>query len=285
MTHDISDFERQLGRELRAAGYRRLQARSPDLQIRRWRPVALTAAVATATLVAVLAFAGLRPPAATAHPFKVVYLEDEIRLDVIDVVEDPRSAEQELQDELGVDVEFVALPAPPELVDQVVSVSSTGTTDVQPVFGDDGRAERFVLPREIDGRLSIHYGRQAQPGEDYDVTITSPVCHELWAQTPQQAAARLAELSDNIRYTTVDSDYRHESDVTPDDIDPGYRLVDIMFLSQDELLVVYAAHLDALGASRPECGWFSDSSGWRRLVRLLAGDGLGSVVRLGIVAV
>lgn len=260
MTQDISDFERQLGRELRAAGYRRLQARSPDLQIRRWRPVALTAAVAAMTLVAVLAFAGLRPPAATAHPFKVVYLEDEIRLDVIDVVEDPRSAEQELQDELGVDVAFVALPAPPELVDQVVSVSSTGTTDVQPVFGDDGRAERFVLPREIDGRLSIHYGRQAQPGEDYDVTITSPVCHELWAQAPRQAAARLSELSDSIRYNTVDSDYKHEPDVTPDDIDPGYRLVDIMFLSQDELLVVYAAHLDALGASRPECGWHSDSS-------------------------
>ena len=261
MTHDISDFEQQLGRELKAAGYRRLQARSSSLQVRRWRPVALTAAVAAATLVAVLALAGLRPSEATAHPFKVVYLEDEIRLEVIDVVEDPHSAEQELQDELGVDVEFVALAAPPELVDQVVSVSGTGTTNVRPVFGDDGRAERFVLPREIDGQLSIHYGRQAQPGEDYDVTITSPVCHELWAQAPRQAAARLAELSDNIRYNTVDSDYKHESDVTPDDFDPGYRLVDIMFLSQDELLVVYAAHLDALGASRPECGWFPDSPG------------------------
>ena len=261
MTHDISDFEQQLGRELRAAGYRRLQARSSDLQDRRWRPVALTAAVAAATLVAVIAFAGLRPPAATAHPFKVVYLEDEIRLDVIDVVEDPRSAEQELQDELDVEVEFVARPAPAELVDQVVFVSSTGTTNVQPVFGDDGRAERFVLPREIDGQLSIHYGRQAQPGEDYDATITSPVCHELWAQTPRQAAARLAQLSDNIRYNTVDTDYRHESDVTPDDVDPSYRLVDIMFLSQDQLLVIYAAHLDALGTSRPQCGWSSDSPG------------------------
>ena len=132
---------------------------------------------------------------------------------------------------------------------------------MQAVFGDDGRAERFVLPREIDGQLSIHYGRHAQPGEDYDVTITSPVCHELWAQTPRQAAARLAELADNIRYNTVDSDYRHEPDVTPDDIDPGHRLVDIMFLSQDELLVVYAAHLDALGANRPQCGWSSDSPG------------------------
>ena len=261
MTHDISDFERQLGQELKAAGYRRLQARSSNLQARQWRPAALTAAVAAATLVAVLAFAGLRPSAATAHPFRVVYLDNEIRLDVIDVVEDPRSAEQELQDELGVEVEFVARPAPPELVDQVVSVSSTGTTDVQPVFGDDGRAERFVLPREIDGQLSIHYGRQAQTGEDYDITITSPVCHELWAQAPRQAAARLAELSDNIRYNTVDSDYRHQTDVTPDDIDPGYRLVDIMFLSRDELLVVYAAHLDALGTSRPQCGWSSDPPG------------------------
>lgn len=259
MTHDISDFERQLGQELRSAGYRRLQARSSNLQDRRWRPAALTAAVAAATLVAVLALAGLRAPAATAHPFKVVYLDNEIRLEVIDVVEDPRPAEQELQDELGVEVEFVAQPAPPELVDQVVAVSSTGTTNVQPVFGDDGRAESFVLPPEIDGQLSIHYGRQAQPGEDYAATITSPVCHELWAQTPRQAAARLAELSDNIRYNTVDPDYRHQTDVTPHDIDPSYRLVDIMFMSQDQLLVVYAAHLDALGASRPQCGWSSDT--------------------------
>ena len=260
MTHDISDFERQLGQELRAAGHRRRQTRRSNLLIRQWKPITLTAAAAAATLVAVLALAGLRPPAATAHPFKVVYLENEIRLDVIDIVEDPRSAEQELRDELGVDVEFVALPAPPELVDQVVSISSTGTTSAQPVFGDDGRAERFVLPREIDGQLSIHYGRQAQSGEDYDVTITSPLCLELWAQAPRQAAARLGELSDDIRYSTVDSDSKHESDVTPDDIDPGYRLVDVMFLSQDELLVVYAAHLDALGANRPECGWYSDSS-------------------------
>ena len=259
MTHDISDFERQLGQELKAAGYRRLQARSSNLQARRWRPAALTAAVAAATLVAVLAFAGLRPQAATAHLFRVVYLDNEIRLDVIDVVEDPRSAEQQLHDELGVAVEFVAQPAPPELVDQVVAVSSTGTTNVQPVFGDDGRAESFVLPREIDGQLSIHYGRQAHPGEDYAVTVTSPLCHELWAQTPQQTAARLAELSDNIRYNTVDPDYRHEPDVTPDDIDPGYRLVDIMYLSQDQLLVVYAAHLDALGANRPQCRWSSDT--------------------------
>lgn len=258
MTYDISDFERQLGRELTAAGHRRLQARRSDFRIRRWRPVALTAAVAAATLVTMFTIAGLRPPAATAHPFKVVYLEHEIRLDVVDVVKDPRTDEQNLRDELGVDVEFVALAAPGELVDQIVSVSSTGTTNVVPVSGDDGRAETFVLPREIDGQLSIHYGRLAQPGEDYDVTITSPVCLEVWAQNPQQAAPRLAELSDNIRYNTVDSDYRHKSDVTPDDIDPGYRLVDIMFLSEHELLVVYAAHLDAVGTSRPQCGWPSD---------------------------
>ena len=32
MTHDISDFERQLGQELRAAGYRRLQVLKRDLR-------------------------------------------------------------------------------------------------------------------------------------------------------------------------------------------------------------------------------------------------------------
>ena len=32
MTHDLSDFEEQLGRELRAAGYRRIEARDSRTQ-------------------------------------------------------------------------------------------------------------------------------------------------------------------------------------------------------------------------------------------------------------
>lgn len=256
MTQSVSDFEQQLGRELRAAGYRRLQGRRLSLRTRQWRPAALTAAAVAVVLVAaVLASAGLRPRPAAAHPFRIVHLSDEVRLHVVEVVTDPGAAARSLHDELGIDVEFVALPAPPELVGHVVALSSTGTTVADPVYDDAGRAEQFVLPRQVDGRLSVHYGREAHPGENYQVNITAPVCRELWAMTPQQTAASLAGLADEVRYDTIDAGYSYSSDVALDEVDADYRLIEVMFLAQDRLLTVYSAHLDALGADRPECGW------------------------------
>ena len=114
------------------------------------------------------------------------------------------------------------------------------------IFDDAGLSERVVLPRRVDGTLAIHWGREARPGERYHVNITSPACRELWATTLRQAAARLAELADRIRYDTID---------------PDYRLIDIMFLADDEALVVFSAHLDALGTDRPSCGWPTDPAG------------------------
>ena len=255
MTHDLSDFEHQLGRELEAAARRRIQARGS----RRRNRVLLTATAAIAVLaVAALVLSSLRAHPAAAHPFRIVYLDEEIHLEIVDLVEDPHAAERQLQDELGIDVELVALPAPPELVDQVVGAASSGTTAALVIFDDAGRTERIVLPRRVDGTLTIHYGRDARPGEHYHVNITSPACRELWATTPQQAAARLAELADRIRYDTIDPDHRQASDVAPAEIDPHYRLIDIVFLAQDEALVVFSARLDALGTDRPICGWPTD---------------------------
>ena len=35
----------------------------------------------------------------------------------------------------------------------------------------------------------------------------------------------------------------------------------IMFLARDEILVVFSAHLDALGTDRPNCGPSADGAG------------------------
>ncbi len=256
MTYDLSDFERQLGEELTAAARRRIEARDSNPPTRRWRQISMAAAAALVVLTAaVFLFTALRPQPAAAHPFKITHIESETHMEIVDAVKDPRAAERQLRDELGIDVEFVALPAPPELVGQIVSAASTGTATAQVVFDSASRAERIILPRTVDGRLTVRYGREAQPGEHYDANITSPVCRELWARTPRQATARVAELSDSIRYDTIDSDYRYASDVTLAAIDPDYRLIDVVFLADDKILVTYAAHLDALGSERPNCGW------------------------------
>ena len=261
MTHDLSDFEQQLGRELEAAARRRIETRQTSPLAGRTRRVGLAVAAAAAVAVALAVFAFVRPEPAAADLFMVIYLEEETHLEIVGLVKDPSAGERELQNEFGIDVEFVALPAPPELIGQVVGAASSGTTTAQVVFDDAGRAQRVVLPREIDGTLTVQYGRQGEPGERYHVTVTSPLCSELWAQTPEQAEARLTALATRVRYDTFDSEYVYASHVALTDVDAGYRLIDTTYLSQHELLVVYSSHLDALGVERPNCGWSGASSG------------------------
>ena len=256
MTNDLSDFEQKLGQELKAAAYRRIEARNTKASIPLW----LSASLATTAVIAVIALAAfvvadIRPQPASAHPFKIIRLANEIHLEIIDLVGDPRAAEEELKEELGIDIEFVAVPAPPELLNEVRGASSTGTTNTRVIFDDAGNSERIILPREIDGKLIIRYGREAHSGEDYGFHVTSPICRDLWAKTSQQTAALLAELANSVRYDTIDSSYNGRFDVALTDIDPSYVLIDALFLNSDDLLVVFSANLDALGANRPNCGW------------------------------
>lgn len=80
---------------------------------------------------------------------------------------------------------------------------------------------------------------------------------------PPQAQSRLADLADHIRYDTIDFGYNYTSNVAPAAVDPDYRLIDVLFLSGNELLVVYSAHLDALGTERPNCGWSATAAAGR----------------------
>ncbi|MCQ3807747.1 MAG: hypothetical protein OXB92_11385 [Acidimicrobiaceae bacterium] len=255
MSQDLCDFERQLGEELRAAAYRRIEASDTRPVARRWFRVCATGLAA----IVVLALAGfvivdLRPQPVSAHPFKIIRLTNEIHLEIIDLLEDPRAAEEELKEELGIDIAFVAVPTPPELLNEIRSVISSGTTTAAVVFDEAGRSERIILPKEIDGRLVIQYGREALPGERYLYNVTSPICRELWGRTPRESLAHIGTLAPDIRYDTIDPHYNYRSDMVPEDINPDYRLIDALFLAEDELLVVYSAHLDALGANRPNCG-------------------------------
>ena len=256
MTQDLSEFEQQLGQELRAAAYRRIEAEHRKPLHSRWFAVPVTGLAAIVVLaLAVLVIADLRPQPASAHPFRIIRLANEIHLEIIDVVTDPRSAEEELTEELGIDIEFVAVPAPPELLNQVTGTTSTGTTGTSVIFDEAGRSERIILPKEIDGKLVIQYGREAVPGERYLYNITSPICRDLWGLTPSESTALVEALAPKVRYDTIDSDYNDHSDLDPAEINPEYRLIDTLFFADDELLVVYSAHLDALGANRPNCGW------------------------------
>lgn len=247
MTYDLSDFEEELGRELRAAAYRRIEARNSKTLVRRLSPVfGVLAGIVVVALAAVL-IADIRPQPAAAHPFRVIYLDTEIRLEIVDWVKDPRAAEQELAEELGIVISLLAVPVPPELINEVGGAYGEGTTNVQVEFDDAGRSKAIVFPQRIDGKLTIEYGRESQSGERYAYTVASPLCTELWGQTPEESAARLSELDATIRYDMYDFGYNLSSDVSVSDINPEYRLVDATYLADDRLLVVYSANLDVLG--------------------------------------
>ena len=255
MTNDLSDFEQQLGQELRAAAYRQLASHNAKPPFRRVYPILLGFLTVATLVMAAFVITEIQPQPAAAHPFKVIYLEHEIQLEIVDLVKDPRTAESELQEELGIDIEFVAVPAPFELLNEVIGAMTTGTTNPRVVLDEPSNSKKIILPQEIDGKLIIQYGREAQPGERYLYNVTSPMCRELWATKPQASTAHVSQLAETIRYDIIDSNYNYHSEVSPSEIDPDYRLIDMIFLSDDELLVVFAAHLDALGTDRPICGW------------------------------
>ncbi len=256
MTQDLADFEKQLGEELVAAAYRIMEARHERSRTRRLMPI-MAGAVATIVFVmlAVFLVTEIRPTPVTAQPIEVIHLEHEIILEIVDVVDDPRAAEQELQEELGIDVTFEAVPSPPELVNQVTSALNWGSTTVRFELGENGRYERFILPKTIDGAMIVYYGRPALPGERYMNSITSPICRDLWALTPAESAPLLPQYADTIRYDIMDTNYQYYSELSIAEIDPNYRLIETTYMSDNELLVVYSAHLDALGKDRPNCGW------------------------------
>ena len=260
MSNDLTDFEEKLGEELRMAAYRRLENRASKTSIRRsaLRGTLAVAAVFVLIGLAVLVPTVVRPQQAFSSPFEPVILEDEIRLEVVDVIKDPRATEQQLYEELGIVIKFIPEPVPPALVNDVTAGLLYGTTRYEIETDDEGRAKTVILPNEIQGHVTIYYGRAANPGERYTATKTSLICKDFWAQTPQESAQRISKIAETVRYDTMDAAYHYRSGIAFDEIDPNYRLIDISYMSDREVIVVYSAHLDALGPERRNCGWSAE---------------------------
>lgn len=250
---DLENYQHRLGRELVAAAHRQQQ---PVGSARSRVPNSVILAVAaTVIAVALLGLGTLRPQPAAAEVFVITQLEDEVRLDVIDIITDPTEVETQLADELGLEAELMAIPASPDLEGKIVATGSSGDGNViiEVAFDADDAIEQIILPEGFNGDLLIEYGRRAEPDEFYEATTTAPVCGDLWASTPAEAHDQLRQLASEIRYETVDKDNNITTDVPLDRIDPSYLLIDITYLSSDQALVTYAANLDAR-PKHPNCG-------------------------------
>jgi hypothetical protein len=251
---DLASFQDRLGRELVAAARRRHEA-SSNAGHRRSRPLApwpITLAAAAAAIVIVLIGAAvLRPEPAVADIFAIRVVNGAVQLDVVDIVTDPRNVERQLATELGLDAELAAIPAAPEYDGHFLRVEFDSA--VAPEVGyEGGSIVTVTLPAGFSGRVRMEYGRAAEPGETYQATNTDPSCAELWASRAGDSLALTAELATTVRYETIAPDYHRDLDVPPEVIDPSYRLVDITYLSSNEVVVTYAASLDAI-PRHPNC--------------------------------
>lgn len=248
---DLETFQDRLGRELVTAAARRSAAstakRGPTRLPTPW-PAALTMAAAVIA-VALIGAVALRPQPAVADVFVITRAGGAIRLDVVDIVTEPGRVEQQLATEAGLDAELDAVPAAPELVGHFLRAEFESA--VRPEVGFEGGSIATVtLPPGFSGRVRLVYGRAAEPGETYTATVTDPSCAGLWASTAGESLELTAELGSTVRYETIDPDNQRDVDVAPTAIDPTYKLVDITSVSETEVVVTYAADLDAIPRDR-----------------------------------
>ncbi|MEM9563556.1 MAG: hypothetical protein AAGA93_13105 [Actinomycetota bacterium] len=184
---------------------------------------------------------------AGAEVFAITVLDSEVRLDVIEVVTDPTRVEAQLRDELGLDSSLVAVPAAPELVGTIVAAGSGGSIapELRVVAADDGTIERIVLPEGFNDGLLIEFGRTARPGETYVATTTAAICADLWGMGPTEASGALTARATTIRYELIDADNNVTTNAAADQVPRSYHLIDVTPLAADELVVTYAADIDA----------------------------------------
>ena len=249
---DLATFRDQLGRQLVAAARRQQSyGRSPD---GRWSTIAAAGVVAAAAIVVTAVFVvGLvRTDPVGADVFAIDVVDGEVRIDVVEMVRNPSRVEDQLYGELGIEADLVAVPTPPELEGRIVAISSEGPDVPELEHGNDRAIARATFPDDFSGYLVVEFGRRAEPGEFYQATTTAPICRDLWGMTPDQAAPIIAAASSSARYETLDLMMNATADVDSDTIPADYMVVDVVYLSEDQLLLTFAAALDSL-PRHPNC--------------------------------
>jgi len=253
MNGDMDRFRRELGAELKAVAYRQASpAASPSSRWRRVNPVLGLVAAGILVVVAVVGYSIARPAPAQADVFAISRIDGRFELEVVDIVTNSREVVAQLDAELGIQSEVVAVPVSDDLIGRLLAASTTGDVTPQIVRDVDGVITRIGLLEGFDGTLIITYGRRIEPGESYVMSLPNPACGELWGQTATESAARLVQIADDIRYETEDEHGISRTNVAFGDINPAYQLVDITNTDPHTIIVTYAAN-PALRPRHPNC--------------------------------
>ncbi len=251
----LKNFQNDLGRELVGAAHRQAadaNQRQPAFSRRRFATVVALAAVLLIVTVTIVDLPGSVGPDDAVAAFAITELDNRIELKVIDIITDPEGVEAQLEDELGLQAEVFAVASDPQLIGQVSAIGTSGDIAPQMVFDNNGVVTKVVLPVGFQESLIIEYGRAAESGEPYLMTVTSPVCATYFGQPFTMIGAEVDGLAGLVRYETIDTDIAVTPEVDIVDIPGDYVLIDIAALSDDSYLVSYAANTTSLPI-HPNC--------------------------------
>lgn len=194
---DLEQFKSELGVQLIAAALRRSNGSLPQRAPRGRRMVPVAAAAVVLFAASALA-PFLRPGSADAETFEITASDQFIRLEIVDLIADPKLAEEQLLREAGIESVFVQVPTDAELVGRIVGMGTTGT--LEPVISSDEGdfISAIELPAHPDGLLTVMYGRPAEPGESYEANVTHGLCRDLFGQTLDDGLADLRTIRPTV---------------------------------------------------------------------------------------
>lgn len=250
----------ELGTEVTAA------ARREDRRRRGARRLVTMSAAAVAVVVVAVGALLLAQPGEVVADVEVLRHDDHLLIKLNDLETRPGEVEAAAA-EAGLDVDVVEVPVGPSNVGRIISTyQSEGTTSVFGPTGPEGAFERsgFRVPLGYEGRIVVHLGRAAEPGEQWQAASLAVergevlACQDLvGAPLADTAAAAQAAGLPLSRLSDLDPSLSPPGDrATPDALRTleDRVVIGLDLVAPDELWVTTAASTDAVAQLRRPIG-------------------------------
>lgn len=234
---DFDEFRNQLGRELHEAAGRQVDQRASGSK----RNNRIRVGVVIGLLLTLLSFGAvsfLGPESVAADVFLINRQDGQIRVDVVGLVNNPESAVNQLRAEAGVTATIDAVPSPPALVGRILTVETT-ISEVSFEIGPTGVSE-IVFDEDFRGTLSIEFG-------SFSDSLPETYCAVLWGRTAADTVDIVGVSANQVRFQQIGEDLALREVAGPEEVNPEYRLVEILLIDGgDTAVVLYAADPSAI---------------------------------------
>ena len=201
---------------------------------------------ATAVLVAAALVVGLVGGLAVTRPehaeaFSITVADGVVEVEVHAPITDPSLPVQQLQ-AVGVRAGFIEEPTPATLVGEITAVS---LLEGEPDVRFDGSKVAYFTVRAGD-KLTLHIGREAEPGEIYVATEPQPECARWRNRALSEVRGDIESAYESLRWQLFDG--RVVTEIS--EPEAAYFVQDVLPLDATSGLVLVSLVPDALPEHR-----------------------------------